>query len=182
MATTRLFIGIPVPEEIKKIFNNVQSQNKKNNGIRWVRDNNLHITVCFLGDIENGRIDKIILTLSQLLLGEKKFKLQFDRFQLSPQKEPYMIWARFKDEENFTNLSSIMAHIFNNENSNTKKPTPHITLARFNKKTNIEKINLLNDLSLYEINVEKIILYKSVLKPSGAQYYPLTEYNLTPGK
>lgn len=182
MATTRLFIGITVPKEIKRNFKNLQSKNKGNNGIRWVNDNNLHITLYFLGDIENAKIDNIIIILTQLLLGKKEFKLKFDRFQLSPKKKPYMIWARFKDEENFTDLSSIMTHIFNTKNSDTKKPIPHITLARFNKKTNIEKINLLNDLSLDEINVEKIILYKSVLDLSGAQYYPLTEYNLTAKK
>ena len=56
MQTTRLFVGIPIQQETKNIFYQLHIKNKNIEGIRWVPDNNLHITTYFLGDIENNKI------------------------------------------------------------------------------------------------------------------------------
>ncbi len=180
MQTTRLFVGVPIQQEIKKIFHQLKIKNKNIEGIRWVSDDNLHITTCFLGDIENNKISNVVFMLQQFLLGKKELKLHFDRFQLSPKRKPYMIWARFQQDECFSDLSISMMKIFSREINKIKRPIPHITLARFNKQTNINEINLSNNLNNIEVKMRKIILYKSILKPSGAQYYPIAEYNLIP--
>ena len=177
MQTTRLFVGVPIQQETKKIFHQLRIKNKNIEGIKWVSDDNLHITTCFLGDIENNKINNIVFVLQQFLLGKKKFQLHFNKFQLSPKRKPYMIWARFQQDEYFSDLST-MIKLFNKDVNKLKKPIPHITLARFNKKTNINEINLSNNFKTLEVKIEKIILYKSILKPSGAQYYPINEYHL----
>ena len=178
MQTTRLFVGIPIQEEIIKKIHQLRFICKDKEGIRWVPDDNLHITTCFLGNIKNDKINNIVSLLEQFLSEKNEFKLFFDRLQLSPKRKPYMIWVRFKQNENFSDLSLSMIKIFNQEINKIKNPIPHITLARFTKKTNINEINLPDNLPDFEMNVRRVVLYKSVLKPCGSLYYPIIEVRL----
>ena len=178
MPHTRLFLGIPINEDIVEIFYSLKEKYSQDEGLRWVLDNNLHITTCFLGNVENDKINDIILQFGQLFSNLVEFKLIFDCFQLSPKRNPYMIWAKLKKHKSFSELSLLMRKFLKIELNKVNNPIPHITLARFNKKIRIDEIIFPDDFPRFEIKVKKIVLYKSILKSSGAEYFQIKDFNL----
>ncbi|MCK5823605.1 MAG: hypothetical protein KAG95_06350 [Bacteroidales bacterium] len=84
MQHTRLFVAIPINRDIIEIFYKFKIKNQTNEGIRWLPDKNLHITTCFIGNVENYKINNIVFQLEKFLLNIVEFKLYFDSFQLSP--------------------------------------------------------------------------------------------------
>ncbi|RLD62078.1 MAG: RNA 2',3'-cyclic phosphodiesterase [Bacteroidetes bacterium] len=177
MKKTRLFIGIPINKGIIEMFHPLKKKYCHNEGIRWLTDNNLHITTCFLGNIEYNKINDIILQLEKLLSNVVRFNLVFDCFQLSPKRNPYMIWAKFNKDISFTELSISLRRLFKIELNKINNPVPHITLARFNKKIRIDEIIFPQNFPRFEIKVKKIVLYKSILKSSGAEYFQIKDFN-----
>ena len=68
----RCFIAIEIPETIKKsVLDIIDSLRKSGADVKWVSDENIHITLQFLGETEEslipdikGALDKILATYS----------------------------------------------------------------------------------------------------------------------
>ncbi|MCM8783055.1 MAG: RNA 2',3'-cyclic phosphodiesterase, partial [Candidatus Omnitrophica bacterium] len=62
----RTFIALPVPEEIKAILGSLEEELKtKDVDVKWVNPQNIHITLKFLGEIEENRLSLIKKTLDK---------------------------------------------------------------------------------------------------------------------
>lgn len=174
MITKRLFLGIPLEENISSDLLGFQHLHKNNHPIRWVLKHNLHITVYFIGDFPKSHIDDLIYKIDHVLSQTKVFHLVFNTFILTPKRKPYMIWAKYESNNEFINLVKQIASI--HDNPKLLNPKPHITLARYNP----NKIApILQDCKPAKtVCVNNIILYESILKPSGAEYIIVKKINL----
>jgi len=135
----RLFISINIPNEIKKELEIVQKQIDIKD-IKWVSINNLHITIYFLGTIEEKLIPILIDKLNSQLSHIKRFILKFDKILFAPPNtKSRMIWAQFYKNNEYENLykkiNNVIQDIIDKSDTtnNNKELIPHITLARFNK-------------------------------------------------
>ena len=55
----RTFIAIELPVEVKQVVRQIQNRLRESiEGIRWVKQENIHLSVKFLGDVEENRIGK----------------------------------------------------------------------------------------------------------------------------
>jgi RNA 2',3'-cyclic 3'-phosphodiesterase len=173
----RLFIGIPLPEIFVKELSAFKNENQFVSGLRWVPERNLHITLCFIGDKEEHLIPEIEKQIETVIRNISSFTLDFENFQFGPfPKKAYMLWATFRNNEFFNNISSIFEKEILN-NNNPRKPKSHITLARF-KRINKEEVNLDFPIEINEVNVTEIYLYESELKESGAEYNVINKFKL----
>lgn len=170
----RIFIGIPINRGVEIEINQFRELQNKNVKLRWVPDENLHITLHFIGDMEISELGKISDKINNLRQVFKPFKLEFECFELAPKYKAYMIWARYYENEIFTQLSQAIAKAIKSKKD--FKPLPHITLARF--KPNRNKISINNSLPLTQVYVKEFYMYESVLLPTGAQYNILDKFNL----
>ena len=181
----RVFIAVPVPEEIKNNIANSQEilkQKFDNDKIKWVKANLMHITIKFLGDIETAMIPDMKKMVQKSIADANSFKLSVKKIGVFPGiRKPRIIWAGI--EQDVGKLVDIHEKI--NENINvlgfkkeSKGLTPHITLARvkhkpINSKILKQVIEESQRLFLGEFQVNNIILYKSELYPTGPLYTPL---------
>ena len=181
----RVFIAVPVPEEIKNNIANSQEilkQKFDNDKIKWVKANLMHITIKFLGDIETAMIPDMKKMVQKSIADANRFKLSVKKIGVFPGiRKPRIIWAGI--EQDVGKLVDIHEKI--NENINvlgfkkeSKGLTPHITLARvkhkpINSKILKQVIEESQRLFLGEFQVNNIILYKSELYPTGPLYTPL---------
>jgi len=146
--------------------------------VRWTNFDNLHITLLFLGDLEETRIPSIIYSLKSKVV--KPFSLKPKGLTLAPpNRPPRMIWLEFEKNndfdklvENAFNAVEKFARIHPENNS-----IPHITLARFRDFVDFKKINL-PQFSLEPLLISDFYLMESTLTPYGPIYQKLAEFNL----
>lgn len=171
----RLFIAIPlnddVREEIEKVVG-ILSENVE--GVRWVRRQNWHVTVKFLGKTPAEKVPGIIDVLkniSVLLPLEMEIR---DVGAFSSLGSARVVWVGAYDE------SRTVHKIYSEIEKGTKKLgfpvekrgyNPHITIGRARKKPVRLSVEMLESVHCNcRLTVNQVVLLKSELKRSGAEY------------
>ncbi len=176
MKTKRVFIGIPVPPDTGEALFSYMKEYKDFHGIKWTTLQNLHVTVCFIGQVAEEEITRMNQLLPSFIF--KNFVLEFEAIRpFTKRKTPDMIWATFRENIPFTDLSKEIHHL--SGIPLTRPPLPHVTLGRI-KTTDHSTIAHLTTLPviLPTLAVNKIIFYESLSTESGVKYLPLKEYFL----
>ncbi len=174
----RLFIAIPIPEEIKKkIINNT----KLPDNFRLTKPQNLHITILFLGDTDEIKIKEITNKLEKIIKNYNSFELEISKFDQFPASGyPKIIYLTGENGRNklLKLANEIRINLKKIGFSDNKNFKYHITIAR-QKFKNQEQIILPEIKSSFIFQAEKVILYKSDLKPGGPEYTPIWDKKLT---
>lgn len=131
----RLFVAIDLPEKIKNDLKCCQAQLKKHfSRVRFTREDNFHITLKFLGDVEPDKVNQICCHLKRIAANVKPFELNIDGLGSFDSEPPYrIIWAGITgDMAVLVNLqrqidSMLVPLGFKQEN---RPYHPHITIAR----------------------------------------------------
>ena len=168
MNKNHYFIAVKLPQEVKKFLKEWTENNQMNLPFnRWVYPEDYHITLAFLGMIEDGKKDEIIRTLKEVLLDTKSFQLtlnQFGTFGLI--NKPRIFWIDVEISEELLRIQqNVFTHILKlGFQLDTKPFRPHITLARkwvgednFNQKvlTKVDREDsfTVNEVVLYETHL-----------------------------
>ena len=131
--TTRLFIAAPLPEELKHYLA-AQAGRYKDEAIRIVPADNLHLTLFFIGNVPEAQLERIKQVTEHIAGQFSTFDLQLVAIEPGPKpRSPRLIWARFEGSKAFEQLSQSLTQALATEPTESRKPIPHITLARFRK-------------------------------------------------
>jgi len=170
----RSFISIPLSQEIlKKII--VYKKPYIQDFIRWIPAKNLHITIYFLGKIEQESIPELISKLNYIATQTKTFVLEFEQITKAPNNhKPTMIWAQFKNNETYENLTQTISQevkeFVENQNLNKNKKTiPHATIARCKNSFKLKKLEL-TQTKFDNLEVDSFHLMESQLDSDSAIY------------
>lgn len=190
--TVRTFVAIELPDEIKDGLKKVQDQLKAFNfPVKWVKPDQIHITLSFLGDILESKVDKLCEVVEKAVSGSKPFVLKPSSLGCSPSfKKPRVLWIGLEGEVEI--LAKLQKQIEKNLLVHGFHPrvrerfTPHLTLGRVRRKAGRgEKLRLGKKLqtvafepSKEVIKVEKVSIIKSDLFPTGPVYTKLKEFSL----
>ena len=173
----RLFVAITPPDEIKDQIVTMQS------GLpdaRWIRRENLHLTMKFIGEVDNNLAEDIHYALSRLNFENFLLRLKgVNTFR--SRKLARSIWIGIEPSSPLKVLHKRIESnlIKTGLTFETRKFTPHVTLARF-KRTPITRLipylesNAGFQTPLFEIN--QVILFRSNLAANGADYEQLATY------
>lgn len=186
----RTFIAICLPDNIKGQFTQFQ-KNWPELPCKWVKKENLHITLNFLGDLKQERIDKAFEVLQEISEKNNQFSILFNKICYGPDQKipPRLVWAQGENTKEFLKLKqeldSLLAEKINFTIEN-RNFTPHITLARI-KKWDWQKIDLEErpDVNLsisIQIQINSIEIMESRLKRTGAEYKILKSFKLKRGE
>ena len=64
----RTFIAIELPVEVKQAVRQIQNQLGKNiDGIRWIKHENIHLSVKFLGNVEENRMNNSVVAVNSTI-------------------------------------------------------------------------------------------------------------------
>ena len=151
-------------------------------GARWTRDENFHLTLRFIGDVDEGVADDVDGALLEIDAPP------FDVFiagigYFGKAKAARSVWAGVETSEPLTRLqqkieSAIQRIGFAAEE---RKYTPHITLARLKGTPQGRLENFVadhRDFCAGPVHVDTFTLYSSFLSSSGAIYTPEVTYPL----
>ncbi|RLG12482.1 RNA 2',3'-cyclic phosphodiesterase [Candidatus Pacearchaeota archaeon] len=179
----RAFISIELPEKIKKeIFKEFEKlKNSKTCFGNFVKKQNLHLTLRFLGDVSEEKIKEIIKTLSEINFPE--FKADLGKIGFFPsEKYIKIVWINLISEKIPKLREIINKKLYEKAiNYDKKEFNSHITVARIkgikNKDAFFKKINELN-IKRMNFSIDKIFLIKSELFRDGPRYKILKEFEL----
>jgi len=180
MKTKRIFVGIPLTSEVKEGIKFIYDEILDTEGdFSFVPLKGLHFTLKFLGDVEKEKITEIKQTLSSVKLN--KFFVNLSGMGAFPSLEHIkVIWIGCeKLTELMKEINSLLSYVKKND----YEEKPHLTLARVKSAKNKELIKKLienyknKDFGNMEIN--KIVLYESILTSEGPIYSVLEEFPLS---
>lgn len=187
----RIFIAINFPQEIKQ---KLQASQMKwlELPAKWVRPENLHITLAFLGYVADEDLIEIFRVTREVASRHAPFLISLKKVCYGPPKKmpPRMVWASGERNMGLGSLQKDLENsLFSGPMENTKEPelrayTPHVTLARikqwdFRAIEPDERPQIDEDISL-SFPVDSIEVMESQLKRGGAEYTILGSYNLKP--
>lgn len=182
----RCFIAIEVAEKVKTALAELQKELKGCNAdIRWIKPENIHLTLKFLSNVDEKMLGKIKSKLKNTCNKYNGFTLEVKSMGLFPDKRrPRVLWVDIRDNNSLTGLQrdidEEMASIgFGKED---RRFSPHLTIGRFKSSTGIEalydKILLHKDDNFGLVDVRFVSLMESRLNPSGAEYSRIAEVSL----
>ncbi|MGC9361734.1 MAG: RNA 2',3'-cyclic phosphodiesterase [Candidatus Syntrophosphaera sp.] len=180
----RTFIALEAPEPVHKSLAERLMFLRPVQGVKWVRDQNLHLTLLFLGDVESTAMPVLEKTLAGHAQGQKAFNLNVKGLELFPAKKPRLVWASLAnpDKDLFDFHKDLINSIRREGFEPDIKPLRlHITLGRIRSPlpVSLERDIMQSDVDTGTYAYDKITLYRSVLKPEGPTYHVLEQYKLT---
>ena len=175
----RVFIALELPEKIKKELENLQ-QELKTTGIeaKWVKPEQAHLTLAFLGWIEPEKIEVISQILDDVTRKIKSVKLALHQLDSFSSK---VVFVGLKGELGKLNALSIKIRKGlkkANVGFDEKPFVAHLTVARIKKAKNLQQIISKIKIKKQTFVGNKISLMKSTLTRSGPIYENLKETQL----
>jgi 2'-5' RNA ligase len=181
----RLFVALNLPDNIKSDLTKViEILQNKTPGVKWVKPAGMHITLQFLGNIDEAKEEIIKESLSHLTGKFEEFIFKLDGLDAFPNtKRPRVIIVKCCQEKHNSATAlqkSIGQEIFVRAGlkPESRPWRPHIALGRV-KKQGWELYTNVN-ISDSKFMVKTFDLVQSFLKPTGAEYKILKRYNLRP--
>ncbi len=189
METIRAFIAIELAREVQAGLEGVLSRLRPAaKAVRWVSAGNIHLTLKFLGDTPLDKIEPLKRSIESEAARHAAFELQVGGLGAFPNpRRPRVIWVGVKAPEELADLVNGVEKATGPLGFPTEERpfSPHLTLGRVSQHATNEEVGALAELltkthmeSLGISRVDKIHLFRSDLRPTGAVYTSLFQANL----
>ncbi len=177
----RSFIAIDLPKRIKERIRSIQRDFDFLRDKKFVNPEQAHITLKFLGEVEEEKIEHIRREISGIETEPFVINLRGVGFFPESLRTIRVIWIGLRRDDGFDALSSLHQEIENRMKSlgfpeEKNKFSPHITICRVKMvdkeqiKKAVKKYNELSDIEVGSVHVEEVKLKKSNLTPEGPIY------------
>lgn len=177
----RSFIALPLPQEVQSAIDEISRQlASQSQGVKWVKPENIHLTLRFLGDTDPEKVPALSAGLDQIAAQQVPFCLRLGQCGAFPNlRRARVLWVGLEEEgENLHRLRHAveeLAHSLGWEQE-TQEFKPHLTLGRVREGGSIsQEIPAIPPL---EFQADKIEFIESCLKPEGPQYLTLHQVKL----
>jgi 2'-5' RNA ligase len=184
----RLFVALEIPSAVRDNFAALMDELRKTDapssqrGPRWVRPENLHVTLKFIGHVDATKLEPICAALG-LVRSDSPVDIDFRGLSFFPgEKRPRVLWVGAKSS---SNLAALAADIDKRLEllgipRETREFTAHLTLARFDppgiSETLRSAVQKGIDREFGKLRTSEFHLIESKTKPSGAEYTTLKSF------
>jgi 2'-5' RNA ligase len=174
----RLFVAIRPPESIRDLLIDAMDDSPL---LRWVADEQLHLTLRFIGEVERPLATDIADQLSRIRFS--RFELRICGVGRFEQRNGGALWAALDPRTRVAELAAKVdrACVHAGLEPERRAFHPHITLARWNRAgreaaADFERRHA--DLSSEPFAVDRFILFESHLSRHGPHYERVATYPL----
>jgi RNA 2',3'-cyclic 3'-phosphodiesterase len=184
----RLFVAIDIPNDIRDLISKATAELEATIiGARWVKPENLHLTLKFIGYYDPEKMERLTGEVHQAAERGPGFRVRFGEPGAFPSnKRARVIWIAMAEgsREAGNVASKLDARLEKVGVKREGRPfAGHLTLARlkqpFDSIDYLENLgNRLDGLQDMAFDVSEIILYESILSPKGPTYKPLERMRL----
>ncbi len=189
----RSFLAIDLPKAVLKRIEDVQEDLKSSQAdVRWVNPEKIHLTLKFFGYIEEVRIEAIVKAIEGSVHHTQAFSIGVKGMGAFPNwRSPRVIWMGLVDEKGEKEEKGILIPFQKQLESDletigfepeARACQPHLTLGRVNSSRGreglIKRMEKYREEEFGEVEVERVIVFKSDLRPTGPIYTPLRDVKL----
>jgi 2'-5' RNA ligase len=179
--TIRSFVALPIPHETANQLGDVaakMSYQDKSGAVRWVDQENYHITLAFLGEQHEADLE----TLAEQLdyhIRQTGFQAILSHVSPFPENRPKLLAAMIDKSDNINSLQRQVISAIKSTHMliDKRKFIPHVTLGRYRHSRNAYAGGIPMNVS-FELFIDEVVLFESVLTTSGAEYQPIYRFPL----
>jgi len=185
----RLFVALEIPSAVRDGFGALINELRaadasfSKNRARWVRPENLHVTLKFIGHVDNGKLDAIRAALAEVRLGSA-VEMRFRGLGFFPDgKRPRVLWAGIEASLNLAPLAvEIDARLAKLRiPGETGEFAPPLTLAPFDPPGISEGLSAAAQANAARefgaTRTGEFHLFESKTRPTGAEYTRLSSFS-----
>ena len=174
----RLFVAICPPEPIRDLLVDAMDDSP---ALRWVPDDNLHITLRFIGEVERPLANDIADALGKIRF--ERFELRLAKVGRFDRRGGGAVWAGIAPKAPLAALAAKVerACVGAGVEPEHRAFHPHITLARYGRDSRGDAEAFTKReaaLTSGPFTVDRFILFESKLSRHGAHYEEIAEYPL----
>ena len=181
---TRTFLAVPLSEQVvAQLADAQEALSAAGAQVRWVARENLHLTLKFLGNVEDADTDEVCRLAGEVAAAVEPFEFVVTGLEAVPPRGALrMIWA------NITEPTGRLAELQRSaedayERMGFEKETrpyrPHLTLGRVKSGRNVAELRTaaarFAETDFGATPAGELIVFESRLTPSGPIYSPLTK-------
>jgi RNA 2',3'-cyclic 3'-phosphodiesterase len=174
----RLFVGLEIPREVAQALSLLRGGLP---GARWIDPENYHITLRFIGDID----DRLAQDIASLLDGVRRrsFEVRFGGLSSFGGRKPRAIIATVEPIQPLVELQSELERLMRRLGLEPegRKFTPHVTLARLRESSSrdvAEYLSTRGPLFCSSFRVSRFVLFSSRSSVGGGPYVIEADYPL----
>ena len=190
MATYRLFIAVELPDTLREELADLQTRLKRDQPpVRWVKPEAMHLTLWFLGDVPGDQVSHLKIAMMLSFAGQHAVHIRLGAPGAFPNlQQPQVIWVGLAEGEAHLRswydalarrLPSLGFH------PDPRPFQPHLTLGRVRREASAEQqqrlgaaLRSLKLSSNHTWNLQRVVLFRSDLRPEGPRYTALAEVDL----
>lgn len=193
----RAFLAVELSQELRAEFATIQQELKRRieremkRGMRisWAQPASIHLTIKFLGDMDEQVIDPLRIAVEQAIGSQIAVNVPIERLGVFPHPQsprvlwvgPSETWEKGAEAERVAEIHGAIEQACEGLSflRETRPFSPHLTLARIKMGERHVGIALAKSgvldrpLSLGSLAVESVVLMKSELTPTGSVYTKL---------
>ncbi len=191
MSRIRTFIAVEVGDEIRKSAVALQQRLARvDGGVRWATPQSMHVTLLFLGEVDERDILAVCRAVQEVAGREPPFPLRVSGVGAFPTpRRPKTIWAGITDgADDLRRLYGLLEAKLLDLGCYRKEDrayTPHLTLGRVKAESGGRALAAeLPKLMAWDGGrtvVDEVLVFSSDLRPEGPEYTVLGRGELTGG-
>jgi len=177
----RLFIAIEFPDDIKRQLNRLRMDIP---GARWVPVGQIHLTLEFLGEVDEASFE--LLTGELSAIQAPCFDVRFSATGCFPhRRQPRVLWVGLEPEPLLASLAiRVRTAVLASNIPQEERPfAPHITLARLKFPVPHGADAFLDQpgvQTIPQVSVREFVLFQSCLTSGGAIHTAINAFSLAP--
>ncbi len=174
----RLFIAVEPSDNIKQYLKSVQGR-ISSNYVRMSLVREFHLTLKFLGEVDESRLGIITKNLRKLIFNP--FEVRLSNLGVFPNlKKARVLWVGVKPETNIKEIATWIDNALIDEFEPNKRFYPHITIGRIKQIYDRKYFKELLEMHIDEMPfiVDKVKLIKSTLTALGPIYEVIESFNM----
>jgi len=186
----RVFLAIDLPLSLKKELSKLKTEEQPFARLKWVEEENFHLTLFFFGNLSEKEVEKILKVCEKRVREFPRFKLFLTEVSGFPKKGDFRVV--FLGCEERSNTLERLVHELSKDfkkigfKLEDREFHPHITLFRLkelrDRSAYHEFVQALTKKAQFlkgkSFPVQEVILFESKLSPTGPKYTPLKIFPL----
>jgi 2'-5' RNA ligase len=182
----RLFVAVPFPAEVKNELGKlIDDWRRERDKVGWVKNDNLHLTLKFLGETPLEKLEGLKKNLAAGLNGSKAFTVSLSSAGAFPNlNRARVIWIGASEgKEKLSELAQRVeeATVPLGFSADERAFSAHLTVGRVKDSPLSEGLLAKIRSCTFEVRgiiVSEVVLYQSELAPGGSVYTPLERFEL----
>jgi 2'-5' RNA ligase len=175
----RLFVALELPEAVRDRLTALEGGVP---GARWASDEQLHLTLRFIGEVDGNVAHDIDDALASVRA--PAFTLELAGVGEFGGKKPRALWAGVRGNDALLHLQRKIETALQRIGlpAEERKFSPHVTLARMRSSPQEKVVQFLTHNALFAsgpFKADQFVLFSSQLGSGGSVYHPERTYQLT---